>query len=383
MLNSHQILPGARTKGGIKTYVDADYVVRPEVTVTGQTLSFEGSIELDGEVFDMSQYDFDMSTLDSLLPDGDYIVGVVPAYDEPADRTAAESEGVNYYVDKTALGESQLHYFLPSELEAEMQQAGGYQNLFKLRTMGVATPQQIQLVNRYSDELEKLSDPRYVGQLLVPTGLSYVMKRIFSQDNRSRKDALNGMDNQQIELFKATQGYIAAERKIFEVGDTEITGDYNNTLAKIKRAFAYESEDDAKGDVNATEIRLEYKNGDTLSSPVDLEGDDITGHTHVAVFELYQPTYMSKGHHGTNPGVYDLYTKQDSDSLGRINPIYQARDFELARTSAGRGTPLSAVCKYGYPLSVARLTKNGTSYTNGSGYTPGAIIPSGSSTPTP
>jgi len=383
MLNSHQILAGARTKGGIKTYVDADYVVRPEVTLASDALSFDGAIELDGEVFDLNTYGLDLSTISSLLVDGDYIVGAVPSYDEPADRAEAEGAGKNYYVSATATGDTILHYFLPSALEAEMAAAGGYDQLYKLRAMGAASPLEIQLINRYSDELERLSDPRYVGQLLIPTGVEYVLRRVFPQDNKSKRDALVGLTNQQIELFIATQGYIAAQRAIYAIGDAYITSDNDGVLAKVKRAFAYDSEADAAADVNGTEIRLDYKTGDTLSSPVDLDGDAITGHSHIALFEYYQPTYMSKGHEGTNPGILDTYTKQDSLLLGRLNPIYLARDFEVARVSAGRGKPLSALTKYGHPLAVAKFNLDGGTFSASSKYTPGAFIPSGGPTPTP
>ena len=37
MLNSHQILAGARTKGGIKTYVGAEYVGVPTAVANGGT----------------------------------------------------------------------------------------------------------------------------------------------------------------------------------------------------------------------------------------------------------------------------------------------------------------------------------------------------------
>jgi hypothetical protein len=384
MLNSHQILAGARTKGGIKTYVDADYIVRPETSLTGSVFSFTGAIELDGVPYNLADFEFDASSLGSLLPEGKYVLGAVPSYDEPQDRAAAESAGLNYYIDRTPLGESTLHYFMSSELEAEVSAEGGYNNLAKLRAMGAASPYQIQLVTKYSDALEKLSDPRYVGQLLEPTGVEYILKRVLPQDNRSRKDALANLSNQQLEMFKATQGYIAAERIVDTAANQ--ASNYDSKLAKVKRAFAYASEEDAKADVNAVEIRLDYNSGDTLASPVDLDGEaiDPADASHIALFEYYQPTYMSKGHHGTNFDVLDMYTKNDSMYLGRINPIYQANDMQVARLSINRARPLSAVTKYGYPLSVATFDYSGGAFTISSGtYTPGALIPSGGPTPTP
>jgi hypothetical protein len=385
MLNSHQILAGARTKGGIKTYVGAEYASVPTVTLAGTTFTFTGGVELDGEAFNLASYPFNAATLSSLLVDGNYVLSVVPAYTEPADRATAEGLGLNYYVDKNAVGESLVHYFLPSALEASVAAAGGYNNLYKLRAMGAATGAQIQLVNTYSDQLERLSDPRYVGKLLDPTGLAYVLTRVFDQNNSSKVDALAGLTNQQIELFKATQGYVAAERKVFAKSNAYVTGNNGGVLAKISRAFAYASVADANADLNAIEIKLDYKTGDTLSAPVDL--DDVlipaANYSHVAVFEYYQPTYMSRGHEGTNPGVLDTYTKEDADLLGRINPIYQARDFEVARVSAGRGLPLSAITKYGYPLPLAKFTLAGGVYSAATKYTPGSVLLSGGVGPTP
>lgn len=385
MLNSHQILAGARTKGGIQTYVNAEYTTAPTVSLTGSTFTFTGGIEFDGEAYNLASYPFVATTLTSVLVDGSYTLSAVPSYTEPVDRVAAEALGLNYYVDKNGMGDSLVHYFLPSALESSVATAGGYDNLYKAMAMGAATPAQIQLVNNYSDAVEKLSDPRYVGKLFDPTGVAYVLTRTYAQNNSSKTDALVGMTDQQIELFKATQGYIAAERKVFPKANVYVTGNNAGVLAKIKRAFAYASLNDANADVNAIEISLDYQNGDTLSAPKDLNGVVIPAgdYSHVAVFEYYQPTYMSRGHEGTNPGVYDLYTKDDANVLGRINPLYQARDFEVARVSAGRGMPLSAVTKYGYPLPLAKFTLTGGVYAAATKYTPGTIVPSGGVGPTP
>jgi hypothetical protein len=380
MLNSHQILAGARTKGGIKTYVGAEYVGVPTAVVNGTDdgLTITGQVEFDGVVFSLGN--FDASSLDNVFVNGNYILAAVPKYDEPADRAAAELAGLNYYVGQNAVGESIVHYFIPSAIEGQIAAAGGHNELAKRRAMGAATNLEIQLLNEYEDRLERLSDPRYTGQLLEPVGVKYVAKRIYAQDNRSKKDALVGLTNQQIELFIATQGYIAAERATYAWNSTYVTGNNGGVLAKIKRAFAYLDANDAAADVDGVEIRLDYKNGDTLSVPKDLDGDPITlgagltNYSSVVVFEYYQPTYMSRGHEGLKPGVFDLYEVGDSSALGRINPLYMARDFEVARVSAGRGMPLPALTKYAYPLPVAKFTKAaGPVISAVSVYTPGKL----------
>lgn len=363
MLNSHQILKGARTKGGIKTYVDAEYVGVPSLgTTVAKTIDFTGDVELDGVVFPLVPLEVDVSGIESLLTDGEYIVHVVPKYDEPADRAAAEAIPLNYFVDNaTPLGESIVHYFLPSALEAEMATAGGYTSISKAVAMGSATPAQIQLFNRYSDQLERLSDPRYTGHLLEPVGVDYVIQKVFPQDNRSKVDALVGLTNTELELFIATQGYIAANRVVDTAANIVAAFETPSIQAKVKRAFAYTSLGDAQADINATEVKIKDYDvrANIFSTPLDLDDAAIAGATHFAVFEYFQPTYMSRGHEGREYGILDLYVKDDNAGLGRINPLYMARDFEVARVSAGRGKPLPALTKYACPLPIARFTKTG------------------------
>lgn len=359
-------MKGARTKGGIKTYVDAEYVGVPSFgTNTAKEIELVGAVEFDGVVFNFADAPtvspFDISTFEANLADGEYILHVVPKYNEPADRTAAEAAGLNYFVDNaTPLGESVVHYFLPSALEAEMAAAGGYTTVSKAVYMGSATPAQINLFNRYSDQLERLSDPRYTGHLLEPVGIDYVLQHVYPQDNRSKTDALVGLDNTQLQLFLATQGYVAANRVVDTLANTQAAYETPAIQAKVKRAFGYNSLADAQADINATEIKIkDYATRPTIfSAPLDLDDNAITP-THVAVFEYYQPTYTSRGHEGREYGIFDLYEKRDSGIFGRINPLYMARDFEVARVSAGRGKPLPALTKYACPLPIAKFTKTG------------------------
>ena len=386
MLNSHQILPGARTRGTIKTYVDADYITDVEFTAAGSELTINGQIELDGVPFELGKdKDGNDKTLNltSVLPmlgDGEYIVGAVPGYIEPLDRAAATSEGVNYYVSDTALGETTVHYFLPAELENEVLQAGGHLVLAKRRNLGTATSGELMLLNRYEDELEKLSDPRYVGQLLEPVEVKYVLRKVYQQDNRSRRDALSEMTNQDLELFKATQGYIAARREVLSTGEAATKYEANEKQAKVKRAFAYASEEDAKNDVNGVEIMIDdYKSRpDIFSNAQTFDGSNATG-SHVAVFELYQPTYMSRGHYGTQPGTEKLYTRDEAkDVLGRVNPIYLANDMTVARASFNRARPLGALTRYAHALVVGRFkVSNNAIDGTPAVYTPGTIKPAG------
>lgn len=380
MLNSHQILPGARTRGTIKTYVDADYITDINFSGTGD-FTIEGEIELDGVPFELENLDVtSIIGANGFLPEGEYVVGAVPKYNEPKDRAEATSNGVNYYVTDTALGESTVHYFLPAELESDVLKAGGQLTLAKKRNMGTATSGDIMLLNRYEDELEKISDPRYVGQLLEPVGVDYVLRQVYNQDNSSRKDALAEMTNQDLELFKATQGYIAAQRKVVAKADAVSNYETAEKQAKVKRAFSYDSEENAKNDVDGTEILLEdYKSRpEVFSSPVELDGQTAADGTYFAVFELYQPTYMSRGHYGTQPGTVKLYTRDEApDVLGRVNPIYLANDMTVARASFNRARPLGALTRYAHALVVGRFKLEGGTISDPAVYTPGTIKPAG------
>ena len=223
MLNSHQILAGARTKGGIQTYVNADYATAPTVALSGSTFTFTGAIEFDGETYNLASYPFVATTLTSLLVDGSYTLSAVPAYTEPADRATAEGLGLNYYVDTNGMGDSLVHYFLPSALEASVTTAGGYDNLYKLMAMGSATNAQVQLVNSYSDAVERLSDPRYVGKLFDPTGVAYVLTRNYAQNNSSKTDAL-------VEVVASRKGQLS---KLLKVIPSPEFWDINNSRQAI------------------------------------------------------------------------------------------------------------------------------------------------------
>lgn len=371
MINIHQVLHGARTRGTIKTYINPEYIIPPTASLSGTALTLEGQVEFDGFPFDLT--DFDLANVDSMLSDGEYIVSAVPGYLEPLDKAEAESNNVNYFIQSSTEGESLLRYFIPSSIENKIKEAGGYTHLLKRRSMGVATPLEVQLLNRYSDQLERLSDPRYVGRLLEPSKVEYVITKVYDQDNRSRDDILIGKSNEELRLFMSTQGYVPSELYVMSIGDAASV--YDSLLAKVNRVFAYESEEDAEAQVGGVEIRLDYKEGDTIANAVDLDGDTIdqSTYTHVALYEYYLPTYMPRGHEGLSYGKRMTYTKQDSTFLGRVNPIYLDRALVIARNSAGRAMPLSQMTQYGYPLPIAKVVKENGSYSSATPYITGSV----------
>ena len=331
LLNTHQIIPGARRKGGIKTYIISVHAEAPVVNENDPVCEFTG-----------------------VLPAGthDYKVLVVPSYDEYPDRATAAANDTNYFVTDSGLSESFVHYYLDAQLEADVAAAGGFNFISKQVHYGVATPAEITLFNRYSEALVELSDPRYTGKLIEPTGVEYILIRVTPQDNFSKNDALAGLTNQEIGLFLAQQGHVPAKWYADTVANQAAT--YDTVLNKVKRAFGYASLADAQNNVNGTEIRLFEDPTDDLATPVDLDGNALAS-THIGLFAYEQPTVMSRGHEGDEDNIVDVYTKREDASLGRVNPLYMARDNEVARVSAGKGMPYNALTKYADPLLVAEL----------------------------
>lgn len=354
LLNTNQIIPGARRKGGIKTYIISVHKEAPVVNENDPVCEFTaGSVELDGVDFALGN--LDLTGFENVLPDGthDYKVLAVPSYEEYPDRTTAIANNVNYYVTESTLAESFVHYYLDPQLEADVAAAGGYNAISKRVTYGTATPADVTLFNRYSEALVELSDPRYTGKLIEPSGVEYILIRVTPQDNFSKDDALVGLSNEEIYLFLAQQGHVPAKW----IADTVAaqSAAFDAILNKVKRAFAYTSLADAQNNVNGTEIRLFEDPTDDLATPVDLDGNAIAGATHIGLYEYQQPTVMSRGHEGNKDNIVDIYTKREDASLGRVNPLYMARDIEPARVSAGKGMPYNALTKYADPLVVAEL----------------------------
>lgn len=356
ILNTHQVLKGARTRGGIKTYVTAGLIEKPEVTVATTVASFAGGlIEFDGRDFTFAGKSLDFAPLAPLLADQhEYIICAVPKYNEYADRAAAEAANANYFVTYAGQGEAFINYFLPSTVEAAVRAKGGALSLRKKRSLGTATPSEIATLNMYDSEVEKLTDPRFTGRLLDFVGIEFMLADVYNQDNRSKNDALAGMTNDQLMYFLSTQGDTLSERKVLTLADANTA--YSNKIAKLKRAFGYASQNDAINNVNGHELALP-KDGPpstAFTTPKRLDTGAASAATHVAVYEFYYPSFMPEGHEGMETGKFEFLTKENSAILGRVNPIYYENPMQVARTMIGSG-PKSAATLYADPQAITRI----------------------------
>ena len=99
LMNSHQVLPGARRPGQAVPYVLAGVTRRPVATLGGSTVTFTGgAIEFDGFTFPLGGA-LNFATIPpAMLKDGAcYNIYAVPRYAEFPSRAAAEAAGANYF----------------------------------------------------------------------------------------------------------------------------------------------------------------------------------------------------------------------------------------------------------------------------------------------
>lgn len=358
LLNSHQILPGARKPGnyvGYKTYALAGIVENPTTSVSGSTLSLgtSGSVEIEGRIYKIdgatnTPNSFNFSSISSLLTSGrDYIVSIVPKYIEPPNRSTAEAltPPVNYTVGMSAQNESLLSYFLPTDVETAIVAAGGITTLHNKVFSGVATPSEMTVYNYYSDEVSKLSDPRFTGKLLSIVGYEFIVAEVYDQDNSGVPDVMAkaGFDETAFNLMKATQGHIPVQRKILT--EAQAATAYNTRKWKVASAKLYgATKQDALLDVGGTAVNM------ALATPFNAAGTN-----YVAVQEYYMPTYMPEGHVGREVGIYKFLTKENSAALGRINPIYLENPVQVARAAMSPNAK-PALTLYGDPVAVTRVT---------------------------
>lgn len=376
LMNNHQVLPGARTRGGLRTYSLAGVIEKPEVTVTTDTVTFDsGLLEVDGSLYPLATKSLDFGNFVNLLVDGrDYVIAAVPSYFEPLDRTSAESANppANYFVTTTTTNETVLNYFMPSAIEAAVTAAGGANALQKRVMMGSASSADITLYNSYSEALERTSDPRFVGRPLYPNGIEFILAGVYDQDNRSKLDATSKYSETDFKNFLATQGDVLVNRKVMTLAAANTA--YANKLSRIKRAHGYSSEANANNDVESDRVELNPSKGYAPAKRQVLAGnppsDTLTPQpTHVAVYEYFYPSYMFEGHEGTEAGVYEFLTKEMSASLGRINPIYLNNPLQIARTMIGHG-PKTALMHYADPTPLLRV---GVTITPASGGNPASV----------
>ena len=350
LMNSHQVLAGARRPGQAVPYVLAGVTQRPTATLGGSTVTFtNGKIEFDGYPYDLGGAFNFTSIPTAMLKDGAcYNIYAVPRYNEYPTRAAAEAAGANYYT-YVFNGDTYADFFLPSTVEALIAAAGGINELWERISNGLATQAERAAYDQYSVALAKMQNPAFVGQHLPITGVDFVVAEVVDQDNKPQADALLGMTGPEIRLLMATQGISTAN-----LSPTTITitapGVYAGAvpIEKMKTLVLYPTAADAAAMTNgytinyptAEKLREAYAYVTRPIVPAAPPGpcencDDVTGLGWTTVsgryWEYYIPTNLPPGEWGTKDKVITWFTKDRVQTLGRVNPIYMAPAFQPAR----------------------------------------------------
>ena len=350
LMNSHQVLPGARRPGQAVPYVLAGVTRRPTATLVGSTVTFtNGVIEFDGFSFPLGGA-LNFSTIPpAMLKNGAcYNIYAVPRYNEYPSRAAAEAAGANYYT-YSQNGDTYADFFFPSAVEALIAAAGGINELWERISLGIATQAERAAYDQYQIALQNMQDPAFVGNQLPIVGVDFIIAEAVDQDNRPNRDVLAGMTGPEIRLLMATQDATTANLSPASLTITA-PGVYTGAvpIEKMKTLVLYPTAADAAAMTNG--YVLNYPSAKSLREaygyvtrplvpllPLDpcVDCDDVTGLGWTTVFgrywEYYVTSNLGPGQWGNKDKIISFYTKDQVQTLGRVNPIHMAPAFQPAR----------------------------------------------------
>jgi hypothetical protein len=347
LLNSHQILKGARTPAGEKTYTLSFVKSKPTASVATSILTLAGGvIEIEGKDYSLAST-LDVSTLGTLVSPGQtFVVAAVAKYDEPASQAAAETAGLNYYIQRNLEGdESYARPFIPAAIKAAVDAAGGVTQLTDRIYKGAGSNADITLYNQYSEAVGRLRDPRYAIFPLAVTGFEFVLAQVVPQSNAPKSNALLGKSLADFNLLRSQLGLVYQERKVMTAA--EAAARYTGQLHLIVNANRYSSTSDALTDTTPTAI----------AGPAYDFAAITPGTTAVAVTEYSYPSNLPIGQQGSEDKVIKFLTKENSTVLGRINPIYMYNEPISIRFAQ---KPASRLTMFGDPTPLVKITIGGT-----------------------
>ncbi len=318
LLNSNQVLKGARTAAGTKTYAQIVVLQQPTYTVAGSVVTFTGGVvEVEGEQVSLTGMTFDLADAGSLITSGQkFVLAAVPSYEEPLSRSAAETAGLNYYVGNTVEGETVAYSFIPSEIEQAVVNKGGATALATRVYNGTASTADITVFNMYSEALERLRDPRYaLAPLPVKADVDFILAEVVDQSNAGNKvNALLTKTQAEFNMLRSQLPDLYVERLVHT--QAEAVARYAGRYFLIKSAVEYSTLNDAINDTNGTPK--------VVSSATDL-----TAGKFYAVFEYNYPSNTALGQEGNEPKVLRFISKKEVASYGRVNPIYMYNEMPV------------------------------------------------------
>lgn len=371
LLNTNQLIEGARNAGTIKTYVNGLLKERPGTVTcvagpgaTASTITLEGGlVEFDSRDFSLDGLAINVDNVaSSLRSNQEYVLALVPKYDEPVSKVEAEtdptfvSRGINYYVSQNeATKEFYTTYFIPTAIQQQIDSFGGWDEVSRRawRT-GVSGSEKLAF-DRYSEQIERLSDPRYTGRLLPITGVEFVLAEVYPQNNEGQADATLSMSQAEFEYFLACQSFVPSERlnPLSPYTLTSATAgtfftDASATIGlpvapgskmyRLSSIALYSSSLNAASNIDPYVVS--YPTAASLAEAyayVTAAAPDGLGWGSVfaMAYEYYQRTNNVPGQTGYEDGINKFITKEQHRVLGRINPVYLGDPYAPLRANIG------------------------------------------------
>lgn len=375
ILNSHQLLPGARTAGGDKTYAIANVMSAPTVTIgdgeagnpTVDTIQFNGgSINVEGQSFSFATAQHTIAFAElaaALTPGRQYVICAVPQYNEPVTQLAAEAAGVPYFVERNSSNDFVARLYMPSALSSALAARGGISELTRRVNMGSADTSDMTIYNQYWEYQQRHMDPRYVPMPLLPNGVRLVLAEVIPVDNSSKTNALYSKSLAEFNQIRSQLGLIYTERTVLT--DTAADARFITPGKKhlIQSARGYSSATNARDDVrNATNgYLIDTSAGNFTFGAVASPANP----THIAVTEFTYPSNMAPGQTANSQEVVTRFITQSetaalaltatpATAVGRVNPLYL--DNPIVPSRLPLAAPLSRLTHYADPCPLVRVS---------------------------
>lgn len=387
LLNTHQLLSGARRPGTIKTYVTSLVKERPTITAPagGQVTMTGGIVEFDGRDWSLDGLSIDFDLAAPLLKSNtEYVIAAVPKYEEPIDKATAEAAGLNYYITQDpTTKEFYASYFMPSAVEASVLPYGGWDALQKKAfTVGISGAEKLAF-DQFSEELSKLSDPRFTGKLMNIKGVEFILAEVYPQDNSGVPDRTLVMDEGEFTYFLSSQGFVPSNRLTTQYTITDPvagTGTFftaatggglpvppSQKMYRLSSIHLYKDAPSAAANINPFPLGgttandlIEAYDFVTAPSPDGLGWTTV----YAVAYEYYMPSFMGLGHVGYEDGVVRFITKEQVRAYGRVNPIYLHDSFAPLRVGGIRAMARPALMWYADPASLVKVKTGPCTPTN-------------------
>lgn len=369
ILNSNQILQGARTVGGSKTYssviVDTgitsvaagDVAIATNDNAVGSVLTLTGGkLEVEGVKYAVGSGATAPATLNLfnvknlLLAGKTYRLEAVPTYSAPIDQVSAEAAGKTYYVQDGA--NSILYPFIKQSVINAVQDFGGLVALEQLVYGGTFTPAQKAAYTAYKEAEDMYLDLRYNAAAPLPvTGYEFVLSLVENSIAAGGQNVLARLSQAEVLDVRATVEFIYSTKTLYGTGGTTGTSTavaaYGATpwLVDESKSFGYANSTDQTNDANRIAI--------TAKAGTFVKVSDGTGLPYVTLAIVNFPGYLPRGQAATGIVPIRYLTKKESLFLGRIDPIYLGNQNDGPKFARAK---LSRLTNWADPQAVLSFT---------------------------